>query len=223
MNVRASFLPVYFNRPYVIDLFCGAGGCSMGYYMAGFNVLGVDNCPQPNYPFAFVQADAMSYPLNGFAGVHSSPPCQGYSVTKNGHSRKHPLLIEPVRHRLQDSGLPYVIENVQGAPLIDPVRLCGTMFELRVYRHRLFETNFPIPQPFHPPHVALCSNGDSFKGNRKPSDAHFYTVVGNFGHLEDARNAMGITWMRRAELAQAIPPAYTRFIGDFLLRHIAER
>ena len=137
----------------ILDLFCCAGGSAKGYANAGFDVVGVDVEPQPHYPYEFHQSDALSFPFDGFDAIHASPPCQGYSVTRAMHQGKqHPMLIESTRARLVSSGLPYVIENVPGAPLQNPVTLCGEMFGLRVIRHRLFESNFYIPQPRHAPH-----------------------------------------------------------------------
>jgi len=132
-------------RPKILDLFCGAGGASMGYHLAGFEVVGVDIALQPNYPFEFHQADAMAFPLSGFDAIHASPPCQAYTrmarglLQSQGRAKEHPRLIEPIRARLLESGLPYIIENVEGAPLIRPIRLCGSSFGLDVQRHRLFE------------------------------------------------------------------------------------
>jgi hypothetical protein len=127
-------------RPRALDLFCGAGGASMGLHRAGFEVVGVDACPQPEYPFAFVQADALTFPLDGFAFVWASPPCQAFTAYKRrtDHVRPRRNLIPAVRARLAAAGVPYVIENVVGAPLRVPVMLCGSMFGLDVQRHRLF-------------------------------------------------------------------------------------
>src|SRR5262245_32328515 len=142
-------------RPRLLDLFCGAGGAAVGYDRAGFQVVGVDIAPQPNYPFTFGEADALEYlkwivlPSLGarkFAAIHASPPCQRWS-TKTRNPERHPDLIEPVRVLLESTGLPYVIENVPDAPLRDPVQLCGSSFGLGVQRHRSFETNFPLLVP----------------------------------------------------------------------------
>ncbi|HXC42398.1 MAG TPA: DNA cytosine methyltransferase [Candidatus Dormibacteraeota bacterium] len=146
------------SKPRLLDLFCCAGGASVGYDRAGFKVVGVDIAPQPNYPFEFIQADAMSLDskfLASFDAIHASPPCQSYSdlAKRNGNGHKWPRLIEPVRRILIRSGLPYVIENVDGSPLLHPVVLCGTMFpKLRVLRHRLFEANFVMLAPPHHRH-----------------------------------------------------------------------
>jgi DNA (cytosine-5)-methyltransferase 1 len=135
------------TKPRLLDLFCGAGGCSAGYERAGFEVVGVDIEPQPNYPFEFHQADALTFPRDGFDVIHASPPCQAFSALKHLTTREHPRLVEPARAMLRESGLPYVIENVVGAPLLSPVMLCGSGFGLDVQRHRLFETNFPVMSP----------------------------------------------------------------------------
>jgi hypothetical protein len=150
------------SQPLLIDLYCGAGGASDGYHRAGFEVIGVDIDPQPLYPFEFIQADALSdvpwmslYRWRFLAAVHASPPCQRFSdlAHRNGNANDWPDLIEPTRQLLKATGLPYVIENVEGAPLMDPVTLCGTMFpETAVIRHRLFETNWPLVAPAHPKH-----------------------------------------------------------------------
>ena len=139
--------------PRLLDLFCCAGGAAKGYNQAGFDIVGVDITPQPNYPFPFVQADALQLDpkfLLSFDAVHASPPCQSYSVLakRTGNGSSWPRLIEPVREMLVQSGLPYVIENVVGAPLLNPIQLCGTMFPgLRVLRHRLFEVNVEVVPP----------------------------------------------------------------------------
>ena len=163
------------NRPRLLDLFSGAGGAAMGYHRAGFDVVGVDNAPQPNYPFPFELADAMTFPLDGYDAIHASPPCQAYSITKNAHGREHPMLVEPVRFRLAGSGLPWVIENVPGAPLLDPVTICGSMFDLRAWdyyinqmvqlrRHRLFESSVALVAPGPCRHVKGMRVGGVYGG-----------------------------------------------------------
>lgn len=193
----------------VLDLFCKAGGAGYGYYLAGCEVTGVDIEPQPRYPFRFIQADAMTFPLDGYDLIHASPPCQVYSETAKVTTREHPDLVGPVRERLIESGIPYVIENVVGAPLIDPIMLCGAMFGLRVYRHRLFETSFTIDRPAHPDHY-----WQQVKMGRKPAPDQFHVPVGNFPETERARQDMSISWMTGKELAQAIPPAFTRYLAE---------
>lgn len=214
------------NRPRLLDLFCGAGGAAMGYYRAGFDVVGVDINPMPRYPFEFHQADALEYcAAHGaeFDAIHASPPCQGYSVTKSIHGKTdHPLLIDATRELLMQTCKPYVIENVEGAPLLNPLMLCGTMFNLRVRRHRLFEMSDPI---YFPPFTCnhwgkTLGNSARIKNRRVVQSfalADFITVSGHDFSAKDARIAMGIDWMSAAQLAQAIPPAYTEFIGKHLI------
>jgi DNA (cytosine-5)-methyltransferase 1 len=195
----------------VLDLFCGAGGAGYGYYLGGCEVTGVDIEDQPGYPFDFVQADALTFPLEGFDLIHASPPCQQYSSASAPYrkqGREYPDLIAPVRERLISSGIPWVIENVEGAPLERPVMLCGTMLGLQVYRHRLFECSFPVEQPAHPDHLwyADKQQWDANGGHIRPSM--------RLGGNEDSRAAMGISWMTGAELQQAVPPAFTRYIAE---------
>ena len=201
----------------------------MGYARAGFEVYGVDLRPQPNYPFPFVQADALDFlrfPLVGFAAIHASPPCQAYSDLKTKVAPDaYPRLIEPARELLQASGLPYVIENVEGAPLIDPIVLCGTMFGgLRVIRHRLFESNVKIWAPAHPPgRHPLVFTHDKRKAHygQLDQDRSFVQVTGGGNcSIANARAAMGIDWMTKHELNEAIPPAYAQHVGTQVLHAI---
>jgi DNA (cytosine-5)-methyltransferase 1 len=214
----------YVKRPRLLDLFCGAGGAAMGYHRAGFDVVGVDINPQPRYPFEFHQGDAMTWPLDGYDAIHASPPCQAYSAGKNiWHTRlpgdRHPDLVEPTRARILASGLPYVMENVVGAPLTNYVVLCGDTFGLGVKRHRLFETSFmvwnpPVCRSGHPDFFVSVFGGGAKakkKGNGFPKT--------NIVH-ERAQKAMGIDWMNRDEMSQAIPPAYTEWIGARLLEAV---
>lgn len=210
------------SRPLLLDLFCGAGGAAMGYHRAGFDVVGVDIKPQKHYPFEFFDADAMEvlehqavayYVFEDFDAIHASPPCQGYSrAMKHLSSLKYPLLIENIRAQLKEFN--YVIENVQGAPLIRPLMLCGAMFGLDTYRHRLFETSFSVPFLFHRQHGLKSSRA----GHWKPGT--LISVAGNCAPFSYAKKAMEIDWMTRDELAEAIPPAYTEFIGKQLIEHI---
>jgi DNA (cytosine-5)-methyltransferase 1 len=202
-------------KPRLLDLFCCAGGASEGYARAGFEVVGVDIDPQPHYPFEFHQADALTFPLAGFDFIAASPPCQAHTLCQRIRDNDHPELVGPIRRRLKRAGVPYAIENVVGAPLIDPIELCGAMFGLLTYRHRLFECSFQIKAPPHPDHVAPVR-----KMGRPVRDGEFMHVVGNFSGVALARKAMGIDWMMRDELREAIPPAYTEFIGRKALAYI---
>lgn len=197
----------------------------MGYHRAGFDVVGVDIDPMSRYPFEFHQADALTFPLDGFDVIHASPPCQRYSdlANRNGNAHEWPDLVGPVRERLEAWGGPYVIENVEGSPLVDPIRLCGTMFDgLRVIRHRLFESNVPLTEPPHGKHPLVFTH-DKRKAHygRLDQDTSFVQVTGGGNcTLANKRDAMGIDWMIGRELNEAIPPAYTEFIGEDLLAHI---
>lgn len=199
--------------PLLLDLFCKAGGAGMGYHRAGFDVVGVDIEPQTNYPFDFVQADAIEYLMRDgkrFDAIHASPPCQAYSNAAKIMKRKHPELIEATRAAMPAK--PWVIENVEGSPLIDPIMLCGGMFGLGTYRHRLFESSVRIIAPEHMEHDKRTT-----KMGRPPKPGEMMHVVGNFSGVAAARVAMGIDWMTRDELREAIPPAYTEWIGRQLL------
>lgn len=193
-----------------LDLFCGGGGAGMGLYKAGFEVVGVDIEPQPKYPFEFVQADALTYPFAGFDFIWASPVCKKFSsaTRTSGTTAKWSDQITPIRRRLKRSKKPWVIENVEGAPLVDPVILCGTMFGLKLYRHRLFEANFKIRVPKHPTHRAKVT-----KMGRPKKAGEFINPVGHFSGVRDAQRAMDIDWLGQKELAQAIPPAYSEYIA----------
>lgn len=195
-------------KPLLPGLFCGAGGAAMGYHRAGFEVVGVDIKCQPRYPFRFIQANALTFPLYGFGAIHASPPCQRFTVANVIHGREHPGLLTPTRLRLQQQSAPWVIENVPKPPMRGDVVLCGSMFgEPRLKRHRLFE--------FWEPPPALCL---------LPPCNHAKELVTLFGHgghvyhgMDDWRRVMGIGWMTRGELSQAIPPTYTEYIGRQLM------
>jgi len=222
----------------ILDLYCCQGGASEGYRRAGFEPYGVDMEAQPRYPFPFHQGDALEVllallrgeaitftrpdgsterlTLADFDALAASPPCQAYTLAQRIQNRAHPDLIASTRTMLVASRLPYVIENVEGAPLIDPVMLCGAMFpSLRVYRHRLFETNFPLVAPLHPTHVAPLR-----KMGRPPAGGDFMHVVGNFSGVAQAKVAMGIDWMSRDGLRESIPPAMTEYIGRQLMTQL---
>lgn len=192
----------------------------MGYWRAGFDVVGVDINPQPNYPFEFHQADALTFPVDGFDAIHASPPCQQFTVYNNNrkHVRgDHPNFIPQTRAKLIASGLPYVIENVPGAPLLAPIRLCGTSFPpLEVRRHRLFESNIAIIPP-------PCNHGRlterKYPGSSNRPNGRTVCNVGEWRvPLPIQQKAIGIDWMTLAEISQAIPPTYTELIGGFLIR-----
>lgn len=217
-----------------LDLYCGAGGAAMGLYRAGFDVVGCDLARQPRYPFPFVQADALRPPfdLSRFDLIWASPPCQAHTSMRTMHNAKrHADLIPATRNMLRAYGALYIIENVVGAPLIDPVTLCGTMFGLGVddaelRRHRVFETNFPVLAPecqhglradtlgVYGGHIrnrrrrTIGVYGEGCRDSRRKSDKG----VADFS-IEQGREAMEIDWMTIAEMSQAIPPAYSEFLG----------
>jgi DNA (cytosine-5)-methyltransferase 1 len=209
------------SRPLILDLFCGAGGAAMGYNRAGFDVIGIDIAPQPRYPFQFVQGDALDtdlWPLD-FDAIHASPPCQRYSQATNMHDKtKHPDLIPATRELLKETGLPYVIENVPGAPLLNPVLYCGSMFGIeRLRRHRLFETNWPLigeqcDHSFQRDLLSVTGHGEggSHRGGTKR---------GPWWGQSERCKAMGVGWMNRTELSESIPPVFTEHIGRQLLNH----
>lgn len=208
-----------------LDLFCCAGGAGMGLHRAGFEVVGVDIKNQPRYPFEFHQGDALTFDVTGFDFIWASPPCQKFSdlAKRNGNADAWPDLIDPIRQKLLRSGLPFAIENVDGAPLIDPVVLCGTMFPgLRVLRHRGFEANYPITPPAHGRHPLVFTH-DKRKSHygKLDQDTSFVQVTGGGNcSTKNAALAMGIDWMTKNELNEAIPPAYSEFIGRAAIAHI---
>jgi DNA (cytosine-5)-methyltransferase 1 len=213
------------GQPRLLDLFCGAGGCSVGYHRAGFDVIGVDNRPQPNYPFEFHQADALTFPLEGFDAIHASPPCKSETRLRHVHDIDHPDLLTPTVERFAGLGVPWVIENVESTKkLPGALVLCGASFGLRaecddgtlrlLRRHRRFASNVFMMAP-----PCACTS----------------RIVGVYGHgggpkrllnrgyqatKAEAVAAMGIDWMSRDELSQAIPPAYTEYLGAQLLDHL---
>jgi len=234
------------HRPRLLDLFCGAGGAAAGYHQAGFSVVGIDINPQPNFPFEFMQADALKVlasfgegrwslvwsptenrgrflGLGQFDAIHASPPCQDYSKAMRHLSGDYPRLIDPVRDLLIQSRLPWVIENVVGAPIptqstLDGrhgVELCGSMFSLRVYRHRLFETSFGISAPRSCDHRILAMNPHNQAGRDR-----IYEEFGKQNPEPIWCAEMGVPWMTKEEGREAIPPVFTEYIGHQLLAQI---
>lgn len=221
------------SRPLLLDLFCGAGGAAMGYHRAGFDVVGVDIEPQPRYPFDFVRDDALAFLGREvawrfecrFVAVHASPPCQRYCAPSqyNGNRDEYPDLVDPTRALLLALGLPYIIENTPGAPLVDPIVLCGQTFGLPIYRHRLFESSEPITPLAHSTHERRCSRNGVIPTEARP----FMTITGgkhSKAWTRAAAQAMGVEWMQTTrEVCEAIPPAYTEHIGRQLLTHTLMR
>lgn len=225
----------------VLDLYCKAGGAAMGYSRAGFEVVGVDINPQPNYPFPFVQADALKvlggaimwYPtyrgervkealtLEGFDAIHASPPCQRYSSLSAGREGQYPDLYGATRDALSATGKPWIIENVMGAPYDSGIVLCGSMFDLVVRRHRNFETSWLILNGLHCDH----------KKQGRPITVTGYLSDSMINHWDETKHSlkgyrrewpqyMGMEWATPQEATQAIPPAYTEYIGERLMEYL---
>lgn len=221
----------------ILDLYCKAGGCAAGYKAAGFEVVGVDIEPQPNYPFKFIQADALEILkdkefISQFDVIHASPPCQHYTKVQHmakarngGTYGEHPDLVAPTRELLEGTGKPYIIENVAGSPLINPLKLFGSQFKnLYTQRERWFESNIPLEEPeishskMKTPSagngigedgsISICGSGGVRGLNSKQIRLYWGFALG------------GIDWMTRAELAEAIPPAYTEFLGKQIIKRI---
>ncbi len=218
----------------LLDLFCGAGGSAMGYHRAGFDIIGVDISPQPRYPCKFVQADAMTYPLEGYDVIHASPPCHEHSALNavNKIAYGTGWMLSATRGRLKKhrytTGTPWVIENVPGSPIRKEhaIMLCGSMMgcraempgygEVWLRRHRWFESSLPLA----PPGPCSCRGrynvgvfGNGAGGSRQR--------VRGPGTARASRAVMGIDWMTRDELDEAIPPAYTQYIGSQIMRFLA--
>jgi hypothetical protein len=202
------------SKPRLLDLYAGAGGAAVGYSRAGFEVIGVDHAPQPNYPFEFTERDALDVLADliendmwddRFDAIHASPPCQHYAdVTAwRGDQNNHPALIAPTRELLEQTGLPWVIENVRTRELRGDHMLCGTMFGLRVRRHRYFETNWPVPWGATNPCGHSPTDYSFDHGDKQPESVY--------------RDAMGCEWMTVGESREAIPPVYTQHIGSYLM------
>jgi DNA (cytosine-5)-methyltransferase 1 len=210
-------------RPRLLDLFSGAGGAAVGYHRAGFDVVGVDINPQPRYPFEHHVADAMTFPLDGFDAIHASPPCQEHSTLRgmwNAKDHGTAWMLDATRQRLHAWGGPYVIENVMGADMPDSLMLCGASFGLTVdgyhlRRHRRFQSNVFMIGPgcgCFLPALGVYGNGGTGRHAR-----------GTKATIAQARAIMDIDWMTTKEISQAIPPAYTQFIGEYLLEAVYVR
>lgn len=197
------------KRRRLLDLFCGAGGCGVGYSRVGFDVVGVDCEPQPRYPFEFVRGDALEYLADHgaeFDAIHASPPCQSYSAALKHLALPKAELIDPVRNLLESLGVPWVIENVVGAPLRCPAVVCGTGLGLPIQRHRLFECSF----------LCFSTTCNHAIETMNPHRASSRKKLGTDPERQ-WREAMGVSWMSKAEARQAIPPAYTEYIGRQLI------
>lgn len=217
-DVRAGRLLA--SRPRLLDLFCGQGGAGAGYDAAGFDVVGVDLVDQPRYPFRFVQADALTFLTENagrFDAVHASVPCQAYSRSRTVQGNTHPQMIGDVRDALEGTGLPWVIENVSDAAghLRDPVMLCASAWARRTYRHRLFESNVPLPDG-----PGCRHQGRQAKMGRPAADGEALVLVGHFPQVDLARRAMGMPWASRDGIAQAILPVYADWVGRQLMASI---
>lgn len=222
-------------RPRVLFLCSGAGGGDMGLHMAGFDVTGSDIEDHPSYPFEMIVEDALTIDLEGYDAYAASPPCQGYSRMRHRQdASKWPLLIRPIRERLIATGKPFFFENVEDAAwdMKDPIRLCGSAFGLRIRRHRLIEANFPIfgvPECAHawqdshkPYRLYVGKSRTNGLGYRESGIQQVYGGnhnVGGRSHFYKSV-AMGIDWMSEEDLNEAIPPAYTRFVGQHLMHAV---
>jgi DNA (cytosine-5)-methyltransferase 1 len=212
------------NKPRLLDLFCGAGGAATGYHRAGWDVFGVDCKPQPHYPFEFIQTEARDFLVgygHHFDAIHASPPCQSFTAYRRrgaGVGDSYLDLIAETRELLQASGKPWVIENVPGAPLRDSVTLCGSSFGLDVRRHRLFESNMPLTgsKCDHSAQTPRFSPATNRVNLRSTVEVGVWRIP-----LSVQRAAMGIDWMTLRELSEAVPPAYTEWIGAQILLTLA--
>lgn len=225
------------SRPRLLDLFCCEGGAAVGYDRAGFDVVGVDleGRFKKRYPFEFHQGDAIEFVKehgHEFDAIHASPPCQRYSITNASRKHDYPDLVGPTRDALKATGKPYVIENVVGAPLVNPVQLCWTMFftpgsvkdddgtPLQMFRHRLFESNVPLLEPAcsHEPGMQVAG---SYGGARKDKHEARHVRHGGYVPSKQVQQALlGIDWMTLHGMYQSIPPVYAYAVGSTLRRHL---
>jgi DNA (cytosine-5)-methyltransferase 1 len=211
------------NRPKALDLFCSAGGASMGLYRAGFDVTGVDWVNQPRYPFKFRMANALYYPLEGFDFIWASPPCQAYTRScwpQKRNGKQYPDLLPPMADKLRSCGVAYAIENVPGAPLRVDLVLCGSLFDLPIVRHRWFEIgfrSFNLVQSCAHVEKPICVVGHGTTSwTRKKNGGKCHSI-------QDMRRAMDIDWMNRGELSQSVPPAYSEFIGKQAIEYLRRK
>lgn len=218
------------KKPRLLDLFCGQGGSGRGWMLAGFDVDGVDIRRQPRYPSKFIQGDALEYLYkhgHEYDVIRASPPCQTHTKLNNirkikaSTDEKYIDLIAPTRSALMEIGKPYIIENVVGAPLLNPTMLCGSMFGLKVYRHRLFETSFLWFAPPHYPHkdkTPSSGRGPSPKGFISINSGGAWNIPEGYTAASYKNMAMGIDWMTQAGLAEAVPPAYEKYIAEQFMK-----
>lgn len=223
-------------KPRLLDLFSCAGGAAAGYARAGFEVVGVDINPQPRYLFEHHVGDALAFVAehgHEFDAIHASPPCQTYSKTRTLHDNTHPDLVEPTRAALVASGKPWVIENVVGAPLIDPLTLCGTEFgmtapdvdgvPLKLVRHRLFESNIELRGNGGCAHDHSIQTATVYGAGGGWTPAHRDNPDrrgGYIPHTDVIKNLLGIDWMTKHEMSQVVPPVMAEHIGRQLLAHV---
>ena len=224
------------SRPRLLDLYCCAGGAAMGYHLAGFDVVGVDIAFQKNYPFEFHQADALEFLAahgHEFDAIHASPPCQTYSRTKTLHSNEHPDLVGPTREALDATGKPWVIENVVGAPLINPLCLCGSEFDmiapdvdgvpLKMIRHRLFESNVPLEGNGGCRHRNDIQTASAYGAGGGWTPRHRDNPDrrgGYIPHIDVLRELLNVHWTNKHELSQVVPPVFAEHIGKQLMAHL---
>lgn len=210
------------GRPVALDLYCHAGGAARGYHAAGFDIVGVDIEPMPEYPYEFHQDDAVDFLRrhgHEFDLNHGSPPCYAYSNLNAYNHKEYPRLIAATRDAMIEAGRPWVIENVEPAlsEMINPVTLCGTMFGLLMYRHRLFETSFPLVAPAHPRHEWLCTRNGYLPTPQRP----FMSIHGgkhSRAWQRKAAETMETPWITTIQgVCQAIPPRYAQYVGEAML------